>query len=177
MEVVVECRGRISRHDNYMTRNYLEELALEILQQTKHDHADPFDLRNARLFSISALHSRRLLTETSDLYIGISSIPCLHSTIGEDPMVAVETCGYAAPADDSSLAPSKHPNRRRVRLVIVANREGDLGSAMIFSDEPQNPITSPSGVGMLADQLSDAMRRLELVQSLPLNDPNTSTNK
>jgi hypothetical protein len=158
-----------------MTRNYLEEIALELLQQTHGDHHDPFGLKQARLFSISPLHARRLLTEAADVYVAIEAIPCLHSTIGEDPLVAIETCGYAAPADDSDTAPSQHPNRRRVRLVIVANREGDLGSAMVFSDDPQDPITSATGAGMLANELSNAMRRLELVQSLPLNNPSSDT--
>jgi hypothetical protein len=160
-----------------MTRNYLEEIALELLQQTHGDHHDPFGLRQARLFSISPLHARRLLAEAADVYVAIDAIPCLHATIGEDSLIAIETCGYAAPADGSDEAPSQHPARRRVRLVIVANREGDLGSAMVFSDGPQDPITSSTGAGMLADQLSIAMRRLELVQSLPLNDPSTDSNR
>ena len=154
-----------------MTRNYLEKLALEILEQTHHDHVDPYDTQNHRLFSISALHSRRLLAEVADVYIGVAAIPCLHAMIGEDPMVAIETCGYAAPADNFNGAPSKHPARRRVRLIIVANREGDIGSAIVFSDDPSDPITSAMGSGMLSDKLSEAMQRLELVQSLPLNNP------
>jgi hypothetical protein len=91
--------------------------------------------------------------------------------IGEDPMVAIETCGYAAPADNFNGAPSEHPARRRVRLIIVANREGDIGSAFVFSDDPSDPITSAMGSGTLSDKLSEAMQRLELVQSLPLNNP------
>jgi hypothetical protein len=46
---------------------------------------------------------------------------------------------------------------------------------MVFSDDPQDPITSATGAGMLANELSNAMRRLELVQSLPLNNPSSDT--
>jgi hypothetical protein len=56
-------------------------------------------------------------------------------------------------------------------LVVVSNRDGDSGSALEFSDQPGEPITTPSGKGQLADELAEAMRRLELIQSLPLNDP------
>lgn len=64
-----------------------------------------------------------------------------------------------------------HPKRRRVRLVVVSNRDGDIGSALEFSDAPGDPITTPSGQGQLADELSEVLRRLELIQSLPLNGP------
>lgn len=154
-----------------MTRNYLEEIALEILEQTRGDHADPFGLATARLFSISAIHNRRILLEMADVYAGISAIPCMHTAIGEDAMVAIEACGYAAPAVDVDAAPSMHPARRRVRLIVIANRDGDLGSALEFSDEPGKPITTSTGQGSLADELAKAMRRLELIQSLPLNNP------
>ena len=96
-----------------MTRSCLEEVAPEILQQTHGHQTEPFFLSNARLFSVSALHVRRLLSEVADLYIGIASIPCLYSTIGEDAMVAIETCGYAAPVDGLDFSPSTHPARRR----------------------------------------------------------------
>jgi len=157
-------------HDEGMTRNHLEEVALQLLDQTRADHPDPYRIANARLFAISGLNEVRLLSEVADIYVAIDSIPCLHKTIGEDPLLAVETCGFASPVDDQDVPPSVHPKRRRVRLVVVSNSDGDSGSALEFSDQPGEPITTPSGKGQLADELAEAMRRLELIQSLPLND-------
>lgn len=154
-----------------MTRNHLEEVALQLLEQTRSDHVNPYRIENARLFAISALNEVRLLGASEDVYTAIASIPCLHKTIGDDLVLAIETCGFASPVDDQDMPPSVHPKRRRVRLVVVSNRDGDNGSALEFSDAPGEPITTPSGQGQLADALSDAMRRLELIQSLPLNDP------
>ena len=54
---------------------------------------------------------------------------------------------------------------------MVSNRDGDSGSALEFSDQPGEPITTPSGNGQLADELAEAIRGLELIQALPLNDP------
>jgi len=54
---------------------------------------------------------------------------------------------------------------------VVSNRDGDSGGALEFSDTPGEPITTPSGQGLLVDELSETLRRLELIQSLPLNDP------
>lgn len=154
-----------------MTRNHLEEVALELLGQTRSDHPDPYNVANARLFTISALNEVRLIGEAADVYVAITSIPCLHKTIGEDSILAIETCGFASPVDSQDVPPSMHPKRRRVRLVVVSNRDGDIGSALEFSDAPGDPITTPSGQGQLADELSEALRRLELIQSLPLNGP------
>jgi len=91
--------------------------------------------------------------------IGVFSIPCLHSAIGEDAMVAIETCGYAAPVDDCDTPPSIHPQRRRVRLIIVANRDGDIGSALEFSDDPDEPTTTPTGQGQLVIESRSARPR------------------
>jgi len=157
-------------HSEGMTRNHLEEVALQLLEQTRSDHVDPYRIENARLFAIS-VNEVRLLGTSADVYTAIASIPCLHKTIGDDLILAIETCGFASPVDDQDVPPSVHPKRRRVRLVVVSNRDGDSGSALEFSDAPGEPITTPSGQGHLADELSDAMRRLELIQSLPLNDP------
>ena len=154
-----------------MTRNHLEETALQLLEKTRADHADPYRIANARLFAISGLNELRLLSEVADIYAAIASIPCLHKTIGADPLLAVETCVFASPADDKDVPPSVHPKRRRVRLVVVSNRDGDSGSALEFSDQPGEPITTPSGNGQLADELAEAIRGLELIQALPLNDP------
>ena len=154
-----------------MTRNHLEEVALQLLEQTRSDHVDPYRIENARLFAISGLNEVRLLGTSADVYTAIASIPCLHRTIGDDLILAIETCGFASPVDGQNMPPSVHPKRRRVRLVVVSNRDGDNGSALEFSDAPGEPIATPSGQGQLADELSDAMRRLELIQSLPLNDP------
>ena len=56
---------------------------------------------------------------------------------------ALVTCGWAAPiAEDSNepdAAPSKHPQRRRVRLVVVVGDSG-VASVLRFQDEPDAPI-------------------------------------
>lgn len=150
-----------------MEQNHLERVAKQILGQTGNQHADPFEMSLARVYAVSAGNTLRPLVMTPDIYAGIASIPCMHDTIGDDPLVALETCGFAAPSDNTNVSPSVHPRRRRVRMVLVANRQGDIGSAIEFADDPGNAITSPDGQGMLAEELSEAMRRLELVQSLP----------
>ena len=150
--------------------NHLEQAALTVLQDTTSDHSNPFDLGLARVFAISSLGATRLINQSPDVYAAIDAIPCMHKIIGEDPLIAIETCGWAAPVEFNDLRPpSEHPGRKRVRLVCVANRQGDLASALQFADDCGNPITNPDGQGSLSEAVSEAMRRLELVQSLPEN--------
>ena len=76
--------------------------------------------------------------------------------------IAVLTCGWASPItknddgddDDDHLAPSQHPERRRVRLLVLASKNG-VASVLRFSDKPDE-IVSDSGNarGSLADAVS-----------------------
>lgn len=136
---------------------------------------DPFDLDCSRLFTISETGGFRHILDSPDVYVGIAAIPCLHSTIGTDPLVVVETCGWAAPLGVGQAdipRPAEHPGRRRVRLVLVSDRQGAIASAVGFADEPEELLVEVEGAdGSLADAFREAVRRLELVQSLPGNEP------
>jgi hypothetical protein len=76
---------------------------------------------------------------------------------------AVITCGWAAPlADDdenTEVAPSKHPKRRRVRLVLVTDGIS-ITSVLRFSDTQDETMTDEGqAIGSLADALLDAAKR------------------
>ena len=71
--------------------------------------------------------------------------------------IAVMTCGWASPIargdDDEQVAPSQHPERRRVRLMVFANKDG-FASVMRFSDTPDETITDDGQArGALADAI------------------------
>jgi len=67
---------------------------------------------------------------------------------------ALVTTGRAAPLNDDGGvdgAPSKHPMRRRVRLVITANIDG-VASVLRFEDDKESPIVDPGqATGSLAE--------------------------
>jgi hypothetical protein len=75
---------------------------------------------------------------------------------------AVITCGWASPlADDENteVAPSKHPKRRRVRLVLVTDGIS-ITSVLRFSDTQDETMTDEGqAVGSLADALLRATKR------------------
>ena len=76
---------------------------------------------------------------------------------------ALVTCGWAAPlpashddeSDDTTLtAPSEHPERRRVRLVVVVSDSG-VGSVLRFEDDDEHPILDAGAArGPLADAVN-----------------------
>ncbi len=88
----------------------------------------------------------------------------------------VLTCGWAAPIDKShksaddndndddddedddaneKVPPSQHPQRRRVRLVVVVGDQG-VGSVLRFADTPKEIVTDAgSARGSLADAVTN----------------------
>ena len=121
-----------------------------------------FDTKRAELYALTfdtnGGVSVELITSNGDVYDLIDSAIEDKSAEGLDG-IAVLTCGWAAPLpkgdddDDDHVAPSQHPERRRVRLVICANREG-VASVLRFQDTPDEITTDEgSAKGSLADAI------------------------
>lgn len=115
---------------------------------------DAFELSGARVYGV----------ENGEVFI-LGQHPDIYSLLDDEdvrdeakgyPHTAVVTTGWAAPlASDGSVdgAPSAHPQRRRVRLVIVANAEG-VASVLRFQDDPDNTVNDPGqATGSLADAI------------------------
>lgn len=79
-----------------------------------------------------------------------------------DEPIALTVAGWAAPIDDNpeNLAPSQHPNRRRVSLFILVNQAGQMASVLRFNDTP-NETTTDDGeaAGSLAEALLDLIQQ------------------
>lgn len=115
-----------------------------------------FELAGARVYGV----------ENGEVFI-LAQHPDIYSLLDDEdvrdeakgyPYTAVVTTGWAAPlASDGSVdgAPSAHPQRRRVRLVVVANSEG-VASVLRFADDPENVVTDP---GQATGSLADAIQR------------------
>ena len=164
-----ECVPRPRRHIECMAP--LEATALLAYYQTAAlSSEDPFDLSQARVFTISSDGEVRVMLECPDVYFGLHVLPTAFEKIGDVPVVGVETCGWAAPIEDASgaeRAPSEHPRRRCVRLVAVVNRSQEVAAALAFQDDIADVKTNDKGMGVLAEALKDCMDRLALMQSLP----------
>jgi len=164
-----ECLRRPRRH--FECTAPLEATALLACYQTAAlSEEDPFDLSQARVFTISGDGEVKIMLACPDVYFGLHVLPTAFEKIGDVPVIGVETCGWAVPIEDASgaeRAPSEHPRRRRVRLVAVVNRSQEVAAALAFQDDIADVQTNDTGMEVLAEALKDCMDRLSLMQSLP----------
>ena len=112
---------------------------------------------NARIFAVKKDQSLILVDEGGDVYDLLGGTPA--KLAASFPQMVVETAGWAAPVtnqdDVYTVAPSQHPERRRVRLLIMSSKDG-VASAIRFSDDWENPIyDSGQARGPLAESVLD----------------------
>lgn len=75
--------------------------------------------------------------------------------------LSIVTTGFAAPLDKNGRAdgaPSKHPERRRVRLIISVTQD-DTGSVLEFADNLEVIEDEGDATGSLSDALIDAWKK------------------
>jgi hypothetical protein len=136
---------------------------------------NPFDAANAVVFVLGHDDHRTVITEYPDIYAALdtvgSEVARVDQAIAGHPLrgaraLGVLTCGWAAPVGRDETPPSCHPERRRVRLVVVATTDFVTGSALEFQDAPDEPILDDgSATGALHDALLDATRAIVAYQT------------
>ena len=118
--------------------------------------SDPFAPAGARLYGVEN-GEVFYISQHPDVYDLLEDANNREKALAY-PHVAVVTAGWAAPLNaDGEVegAPSAHPMRRRVRLVVVANAEG-VASVLRFQDDSDNTVLDP---GQATGSLADAIRR------------------
>jgi len=151
------------------------------VEQSLHSSLDGFDLKRARLYGISVVDAGGVdrledgalritfLAEHGDVYELIDAPTS--AIVRMFDAAVVLTCGWAAPIDrniesngvggvddddaNEKVPPSQHPQRRRVRLVVVVGDQG-VGSVLRFADTPKEIVTDAgSARGSLADAVTN----------------------
>ena len=123
------------------------------------DGEQAFDLHRARLYGVNFRGDDLQLSfvlEHGDIYqlLEVPESACARMF----DAAALVTCGWAAPIAEGSGepdgAPSAHPQRRRVRLVIVVGDAG-VASVLRFADDAESPILDAGEAkGPLADAVA-----------------------
>ncbi len=127
---------------------------------------DQFQLKSSRLYGVTITDDDEakltLISKHADVYELLERAS--RKVAKSFDFTAVVTTGWAAPLpkdysdDDEVTAPSQHPDKRRVRLVIVASPV-DVVSVLRFQDEPDATITDEGGAtGSLNDAIRQFMR-------------------
>lgn len=146
--------------------NDLPMVVATCVERSLHTSLDGFDQRKARLYGVSIVDeqaARRhddgalritFLAEHGDVYELLESPT--NAVVRAFDAAVVLTTGWAAPIGESDdTAPSAHPERRRVRLVVVVCDEG-VASVLRFADEPDEIVTDAgSARGSLADAVAN----------------------
>jgi hypothetical protein len=89
--------------------------------------------------------------------------PALVAQVKNYDFITIATTGWAAPITDDTdtdneIAPSKHPKRRRVRLLVSANTHLQFASSISFSDDLENPVYDYGDArGALAEAVKELM--------------------
>ena len=101
-----------------------------------------------------------VLAKHADIYELIENLSDL-SNVNNFDYLSIITWGWAAPLNsDGGVdgAPSKHPQKRRVKLIISGSNleKGLIGSIINFSDDPDEPIFDyGDATGTLNDAFTD----------------------
>lgn len=111
------------------------------------------DIGTARLYVVKNDGSVDKVAEMEDIYDLLGN-PLSAIIAQEAGTIALETCGWASPINeegDLDCPPSKHPERRRVHLTVVASAT-ETASALRFSDDWFSPVFDYGDAhGALAD--------------------------
>ncbi len=134
----------------------------ELIVQQIQDKIDyEFDSKYAKAFGIMLNDNFDIQFEpiktAEDVYELIGDSPEVYEAVNEYDLITIATCGWAAPNDDNNeIAPSKHPERKRVRLLTTANTNYQFGSSISFKDTPDEPVFDYGNAkGALADAITE----------------------
>jgi hypothetical protein len=140
----------------------LEEVIHQLLTESKFVPG-PFEIGKALLFGVSLKEDLNIeiLALEEDVYQLLDSR--VNQLAGSTfDAVAVVTTGWAAPLDQWGKVtgrPSEHKERRRVRLVVLANKQ-DTMNVLRFADDPDDVITDGgSAMGSLAEAVQEFLNK------------------
>lgn len=130
---------------------YLDEMDIFGIQST--------EIKTAGLYSVKG-ENTLLIAEHGDVYEMLDSVEAQAVALLSDAVV-IRTCGWASPLaqegdEYEGVAPSQHPERRRVRLLVCANGK-DTASVLRFTDDWENPVFDE---GQATGSLADAVQSL-----------------
>ena len=152
-----------------LTEQQLEKLAktteTTLTELAKVYSTNRFEAKKAEMFALSADGFIRSLGKYGDVYEGLDIIGEQHTLTSEETAVVCQTCGWASPIEgeptEDDVPPSQHPQKRRVRLTVLATRSNQMVSSIVFADTPDESIYDfGSARGSLADALKDTLGKM-----------------
>lgn len=122
-------------------------------------YGDDFTIPNAVAYSVTEHDEGVSVTfvQTSPDVYDLLADPNMFGVAKVSDYLLFVTTGWAAPipnGENTDTPPSQHPERRRVRLTMFANRD-EIASVLAFQDEPNDKIVTSEGEGNLAEAVNN----------------------
>lgn len=141
-----------------------EQTLREIDQAVAEKVGNTFELPLAKLFAVDYVRGEvpavRQVAEDSDIYGMLEDVfnAVLLFDSGYNGF-AVVTTGWASPIDEDNdanndIAPSQHPERKRVRLMTMCHN-GKMGSSIRFTGDETVTYDEGNAMGSLASAMQD----------------------
>ncbi len=145
------------------TLQFVEKMESQINLWVR-DSLDAFDAPNASMWVLDKNNLAMKVTHDVDVYALLQNKHTIQelAKFRGDGFV-VFACGWAASLDDvdEDTPPSRAPNKRRVRVVIGANKNG-TASVIRFKDKPEETlIVADSARGELSDAVNKMYSKIK----------------
>lgn len=128
----------------------VDQDTLKILSEYIHDAVDSnFNMGKAIAYGVMVNNNLTVQMEQiasdNDIYDMLYDNAALVAQVKNYDFITIATTGWAAPItedndENNDLAPSQHPKRRRVRLLVSANSHLQFASSISFSNDIENPV-------------------------------------
>lgn len=108
-------------------------------------------------------YTSQVIEYRTDVYELLQKAPEAKN-IKDYDLIGILTAGWAAPVNDNDndeIAPSLHPDRRRVNLAMFSNSSIQTVSVMSFDDDLEEILVQTSGQGALQDEFVNALEKIE----------------
>ena len=121
----------------------------KVVENVHNNIAYDFDEGVAKIYGVFILENNEIQYEqigsSADIYDLIFDLSNTPDEIKSYDMFTIATCGWAAPVNndddmDEMTPPSRHPEKRRVRLFSNTHSTGLVGSSIKFQDDVENPV-------------------------------------
>jgi hypothetical protein len=137
----------------------LAELCAEAQTIYQHTEDSP---HGSIAFAVTASGNIRTVAGSGDIYRSLSH--AAFHLCPDDNYLGVSVWGWAAPTSSGipkhdDVPPSKHPERSRMHLVTIIDRQGRSESRLHFIEQDDIKTTDGStAIGALKDALENALR-------------------
>lgn len=135
-------------------------IAGEQIQFAMDNDSTCFAKDSAELYGVTAEGQFVLIAKNRDVY---ELLDGMTYNLSRYSAIAIHTTGWASPLNehgDVEGAPSEHPDRRRVAVIVVHSDEGQ-GSAVAFADSEEIMTDEGEAQGSLSESIRECWERGE----------------